>query len=77
MKNIKEDWKEEFRNKFGQFAIMGSAGRIYNGAVDPSVRLSDIEAFIQQSIDTAVKEQLDKIIDPIQPHINGKDKYEQ
>ena len=24
-----------------------------------------------------LKMQLDKIIDPIQPHINGKDKYEQ
>jgi len=38
--------------------------------------VSDEEMMIEYNFDR-LREELNKIIDPIQPHINGKDKYEQ
>jgi hypothetical protein len=42
------NWKKEFEHKFGAFALIGSAGRFYNGAFANEARVRDAISFIQE-----------------------------
>lgn len=50
------NWRDEFEHKFGAFALIGSAGRFYNGAFANEARVKDAIAFIQSILDQKAKE---------------------
>ena len=60
LKAIQKHWREEFEEKFGAFAIMGSLGRIYNGAFANEARISKAQDFLDTAIAEAVKEVLEE-----------------
>jgi len=70
--SYKEQKLKEVKERFGQFAILGSLGRVYNGALDNNVGVRDIEDFIskiitdlEQDKEKALREQRELMIDKI------------
>lgn len=59
-KNSSKGWEEKLKEQFGAFAILGKLGRVYNGAVKPDTRLSDLEAFISTLLQQAVESEARK-----------------
>ena len=62
-KTIKESG-EEFEQEFGAFAILGKAGRFYNGAFGNEARIKEAQDFLLQSqlyLLTAIKEEVENI----------------
>ena len=45
---VQEDWIKEFEHDFGAFAIMGKAGRFYNGAFANEARIREAVEFIEK-----------------------------
>lgn len=51
-----KDWKKEFKEEFGAFAIMGPAGRIYNGAFANEARLKPVIEYIDSLLASQLEE---------------------
>jgi hypothetical protein len=50
-KQTREEILEEFKEKFGMFAILGTLGRVYNGGFANGVTIREAQDFISQSLD--------------------------
>lgn len=50
---------KEFEHEFGAFAIMGKAGRFYNGAFANEARISDAKNFISRAFKAGQTQALD------------------
>jgi hypothetical protein len=50
------NWKKEFEHKFGAYALLGSAGRFYNGAFANEARIREATIFIQSLLDKQADE---------------------
>ena len=62
MTNTKQ---REFEKEFGQFAIMGSAGRVYNGAFRNNLRISEVWEWIEKRDSQSCKGVVEEIIDDL------------
>jgi len=58
----KQEAIKKTKERFGQYAILGSMGKVYNGAVDDSVRIIDLEQFIEEVWDSAYDQGLTDLV---------------
>ncbi|MEK7091994.1 MAG: hypothetical protein AAB907_00050, partial [Patescibacteria group bacterium] len=56
-----EQWETEFESEFGAFAILGSAGRFYNGAFANEARIKKAQQFIYNLLSSSRTELLKEL----------------
>ena len=61
MTNKEKQIIEEFEKEFGQYAILGSLGRVYNGGFDNDARISKAQDFILKALKSQRKEIVEEI----------------
>lgn len=59
----KREWEKEFEHDFGAFAILGPAGRFYNGAFANEARIHEATDFISSLLQSYADEVREKVIE--------------
>lgn len=53
LSKLKEEGRREFEKRFGAFALLGKAGRFYNGAFANEARIREAQDYLDSQIEKA------------------------